>query len=129
MNLEADCGMIAFFAVVLLFLAMARRGLEMIDQEDNRLKVYVGAGCIAALAALSVHSLVDFNFHLPANWMWAAMVAGLLMSLNKRPRFFSLPLDYSVRAAVLSVVSIIIFTALFFGSSDFFWWRAKSVMD
>ncbi len=129
LNLQADCGMIAFFAAALLFLAIIRQGLRMIREEDNRLKVCVGAGCIAALAALSVHSLVDFNFHVPANWMWAAIVAGVLTSLNKRPRFFSLRLDYPVRAAVLSVISMIIFSALFFGLSDFFLVRTKTVTD
>ena len=129
LNLQADCGMIAFFAVALLFLAMIRRGLRMIHREDDPLKVCVGAGCIAALAALSVHSLVDFNFHVPANWMWASVIAGLLMSLDKRRRFFSLRLDYPVRAAALSVISMIIFMALFFGLSDFFWRRAQPVMD
>ncbi len=129
LNLQGDCGMIAFFAAALLFLAIIRHGLRIIHQDDNRFRICVEAGCIAAIAALSVHSLVDFNFHIPANWMWAAIFAGLLMSLDRSRRFFSLRLDYLVRAVVIGVILTIIFAALFFGLSDFFLVRAKTVMD
>ncbi len=129
LNLQADCGLIVFLTGVLLFLAIIKYGLGIIHQDDNPLRVCVGAGCIAALAALSVHSLVDFNFHIPTNWMWASMIAGLLISMDKSRRFFSLRLDYLVRAATLSVILATIFMAFFFGLSDFFLLRAKTVMD
>jgi len=38
----------------------------------------LAAGCVSAGVLFGVHSLVDFNFHIPANALLAAMVLGLL---------------------------------------------------
>jgi len=38
---------------------------------------YLGVGCMGALVALGLHSVVDFNLYFPANAMVAAWVMGM----------------------------------------------------
>jgi O-antigen ligase len=44
-------------------------------------KGVLGVGFAAGLAAMLLHSLVDFNFHIPANAATAAILAGALLGL------------------------------------------------
>jgi len=62
----------------------------------------VGEGAIAALAALLVHSGVDFNLRIPSNAALAALVAAALAATaGVRPRPLSRPLTISLAAGAL----------------------------
>jgi hypothetical protein len=39
----------------------------------------LAVGAAAGLSALLLHALIDFNFHIPANAVVAAVLAGLLL--------------------------------------------------
>ena len=42
------------------------------------LTAFLAVGAAAGLSALLLHALIDFNFHIPANAVVAAVLAGLL---------------------------------------------------
>ena len=56
-------------------------------QRRHPLAVGLGAGAIAAVVAIGVHSLVDFNMHMPANALTLAIIAGIgLRALTYREK-------------------------------------------
>jgi O-antigen ligase/tetratricopeptide (TPR) repeat protein len=54
---------------------------------SNELAVIAGA--LATIAALLAHSVVDFNFHLPANTLFFAAVFGILASPTSDPKLLN----------------------------------------
>lgn len=56
---------------------------------SNELAVLAGA--IAVVAALLLHSVVDFNFHLPANTLFFAAVFGMLATPTTDPKLIAQP--------------------------------------
>ena len=76
-------GGIAGFALLLLLalpvLARAARGLSGAGGP-------VAAGVAAGILAATLHSLVDFNFHVPSNAAAAAVLAGTILGLPWRAR-------------------------------------------
>jgi O-antigen ligase len=76
----AEAGLLGLvgLAVVLVGAAAAvRRALHLPAQTDRCLALGVSAG----LMAIALHGLVDFNFHIPANALIAAVLLGALLVL------------------------------------------------
>jgi len=44
----------------------------------------VAAGCAAGVLSLSLHALVDFNFHIPANMILFTVLAGCVVAECKK---------------------------------------------
>jgi len=65
-------GLVAAVAGLVLLLRAAGRGIGSAGERTVR---GLGAGAVAALAALAVHSVVDFNLRIPSNAALAAFVA------------------------------------------------------
>lgn len=51
---------------------------DLKNRESNRAAMALGAGC--GLIAILVHSLFDFNLHIPANALTAVTISGILIS-------------------------------------------------
>jgi O-antigen ligase len=65
----------------------------------------VGLGALAGLAALAVHSLVDFSLRIPSNAALAAvLVAAAAGSVGVRPRTLSRPLAATVAVTALALL-------------------------
>ena len=81
---------LAFLVTHLVFGLRAQwRSMErMFDREETRSNVMaVNIGVLGALAALSAHSMVDFNVHIPANALIVAYLFGILANADvTRPR-------------------------------------------
>lgn len=60
--------------VVAFAVPLVRRCLRTSDRE----RAMLAAGGLAALGAIGVHGLVDFNLQIPANAAWTAAIAGLV---------------------------------------------------
>ena len=125
LNLLSDCGILAFVAVVGLFVVLFWKGMKIISKDESRLRIGVGSGCLAALTALSIHSFTDFNFHIPANWMMMGVVAGLLLSLEGRKSYYSGITGKVVAVFTSALFAIVFLGCVYFGVSDFFLWKAK----
>jgi len=71
----------------------------------------VGAGAVAALAALAVHSAVDFNLRIPSNAALAALVAAVATGAAGG-RLLVLPRAAAAGLAAASVAVLLAATAL-----------------
>ena len=67
-------GFTIFAAAVISLLIPVFRGLKEPTIGDRRL---LAVGCVGGLAAMALHSMVDFNMYIPANAMTLAWIAGL----------------------------------------------------
>jgi hypothetical protein len=67
-------GFIPWLAFFLLFLASSVRALLT---RRSRYSIFLGASGLAAIVALLVHSLADFNLQIPANAMLLFLIMGL----------------------------------------------------
>ncbi len=84
MQLAAELGLPAFAALLLLAGWCLRCAVKAAADAEPRRR-YLGLACLGALAALALHSLVDFNLYLPANAAALAWVAGLATILPSLP--------------------------------------------
>jgi len=67
-------GFAILLAVVFGVMSQIFKGMSRLAEEDRRLLVIA---CGGSLAAILLHSLVDFNLHIPANAMTLAWIAGV----------------------------------------------------
>lgn len=84
LQLAAELGLPAMAALLVLaglvFRAAWRTARADMPPDDRARAL----GCLGGLAALALHSLVDFNLYIPANAMAAAWVAGLAVASGAR---------------------------------------------
>jgi O-antigen ligase len=88
LQLMAEYGWIGISLAAIAFVLLLSNGLQRFSAGlASRLKdgqkpfsneSAVAAGCVSASILFAVHSVVDFNFHIPANALLAALVMGLL---------------------------------------------------
>lgn len=126
LQLLSDCGVLVFAVLAGLVFTLFWRGIRGIYAEESRLKLCLGAGSLGGLTAFLIHSLFDFNFHIPANWAFAAIVSALLISLQDTRPYVS---SWKSKAAVGLKVGLLVLSlagAVFFGLSDFYASRASS---
>jgi len=85
LQLAAELGLPAF-AVLLLLAGWTVLSAIRASSSPAPKRRYLGLGCLGALAALALHSLVDFNLYLPANAAVLAWIAGLATALPSLPK-------------------------------------------
>jgi len=69
---------IAAFGMIVVVLSAARAIFRSADSSKRHLAI----ACLAALAAILIHSFTDYNLYIPANAMLLAWIAGVVASLN-----------------------------------------------
>ncbi|NIM00407.1 MAG: hypothetical protein GTN89_05990 [Acidobacteria bacterium] len=77
LQFSAEGGAIGLLLLAALLASLGRRLLGALRGDRGVLSIGVAVGLSAAL----LHSLIDFNFHLPANAATAVVLAGLLWGL------------------------------------------------
>ncbi len=73
----AELGVVGFsiiMAIVFGIMSQVFKGMSRLVEEDRRLLVIA---CAGSLVAMLLHSMVDFNVHIPANAMTLAWIAGV----------------------------------------------------
>lgn len=83
LQLLAELGAIGFALLMILAALMASAIFSSLRREPSRTGRLLLMACIASLSAIAVHSLVDFQFYIPANMMTAAWIAGLAHGIGK----------------------------------------------
>lgn len=78
LELLAEAGLAGLGACAWLSWYVGRRAWERLRDAHSGLRKGLVLGAAAALGALAVHSLFDFNLRLPANALMASMLLGLL---------------------------------------------------
>jgi O-antigen ligase len=126
LNLLADWGTaggiitLAGMGIFAAGLWQTRRHVRRVEKEfksgnSNRLAFYVGA--LAALLALAVHSVVDFNLHIPAN---AIIGVTLLALLSSNLRFATEKFWFNVRLPLKIFLTAAIAGGIFYlGNQEF----------
>ncbi len=82
LQLMAEFGLPGFAVLMLLAARTFGRALRAAGAEAGTDERYLGIACVGSLAAIALHSLVDFNLYIPANALLLAWVAGLAESLT-----------------------------------------------
>jgi O-antigen ligase len=126
LNLLADWGTaggIITLAGMTIFSAglwQTRRHVRRVEKEfksghSNRLAFYLGAA--AGLLALAVHSIVDFNLHIPAN---ALVGITLLALLSSNLRFATERFWYNIRLPLKIIATLALSGGIFYlGGQEF----------
>lgn len=78
-------GLIAVVGVTLLFVSMSQHLKQARATFDGLLKFAVGVGCLGFL----LHSVADFNFHIPANAAWFAAYLAIITAPTRTNSFES----------------------------------------
>jgi O-antigen ligase len=81
METLTDLGSVGFLLAALPIVTYGRIVYRMWRDRDRTYIKIMGAGGMASLAAMTVHSFLDFNLHVPANALLLAVVAGITYSI------------------------------------------------
>ncbi len=123
LQLWADCGVFVFLSAMALFAALFYKGLRIVQKHQSMLSLGIASGCLASIAAWGVHSLVDFNFHIPANWIFFTVASGMLLSVG-RPKGYTASFSRKSMQVLISASCILVLAGcIFFGISDWFLWK------
>ena len=100
------------YAAVRVAMAVLKDRLRATGRSfSNELAVL--AGGLATIAALLAHSVVDFNFHLPANTLFFAAVFGMLACPTSDPKLLNSPkASWVVRVAYVILPLASVFLAV-----------------
>jgi O-antigen ligase len=80
LELLADTGLVGGVCVLAFIALLFQRALSNLRSAKNLVSRSFYAGALVACTGLLVHSLVDFNMHIPANALLFLLLAGLAMS-------------------------------------------------
>ncbi len=141
LNLLCDYGLVGALSFLLFFGLHMRRGWNTFLRigpkrlgagafpRSNRLALNIGAFCV--IAAYAVHSLVDFNMHLPANALLIAFVFGILA--NPGTRFDSqIPgpaTSPALRVALVLLSAFLLWQCIRLYPGEYFAGRARSALE
>lgn len=129
LELVADCGLFALAAVLWIAAVIFARAWRAARNEESRLRTGVACAALASFIAYAIHSLIDFNFHIPANFIWMAVLAGLVVSSDSHRVYVE---GAAKRAAVLALrtlSAVLLAASVWLGFSDFHFWTARAAMD
>lgn len=113
LELALDCGLVGLVAFALSIIVLwCKSALALLRADSGESRMIV-AGALAAVAAYSLHGLVDFSMHVPANAALFLCIVGSLSACSvwgnkdRPPRGSQVRLRYVVAPlfAVLAVIS------------------------
>ena len=76
LQMASDMGILAPFIMILLLVTIIKKGVRMGTHP-------VVLGCTAGILSLSLHGLVDFNFHIPANMILFVIYIAIIIGDEK----------------------------------------------
>ena len=80
LQLTSDYGVIGAGLVAAIFVCFFWQALRILRRSESFPQRIFTTGTCAAVTAMIVHSLGDFNFHIPANALWIATLMGLTVA-------------------------------------------------
>ena len=125
LQLFADCGVFVFLTVAAFFSVLFYRGLKILQKHQSIFSLGLTSGCLAAIAALAAHSIVDFNFHIPANWIFFTSVAGMLISVGTPKSYSSRVAQITIKCFITIICGSVLAGCIFFGLSDWLLWKGN----
>ena len=73
LNMASEMGVLAPIIMIWIFFIIIKTGIRRSGPHPEIL------GCAIGILSLSLHGLVDFNFHIPANMLLFSIYAGIIM--------------------------------------------------
>jgi O-antigen ligase len=92
LQLLSELGAVGFLIVVAAGFLLLKSVLAIARAELNQSRRLIATACAASLAGMAVHSLVEFQFYIPANVMIAAWMAGIASGIGARTALLGQPL-------------------------------------
>jgi len=87
LQLIIETGILGFFSVITaltLFLLSRVRNLGRFSQKENHFRFFMSLGALSGIVSLLIHSLADFNLHIPSNALYFAFLIGFLKAIQTR---------------------------------------------
>ena len=127
----AELGVIGLAIAAVLLLPIFARAFRAASHGPDRTSRYLGLGCAAAIAAICLHSVTDFNMYVPANAFVLAWICGIAASLPlRRDRANSVAASQWSKRLVLALALLLIVYAplrIVFDSQFRSDWRAEGL--
>lgn len=79
----SETGMLTAIVMLWLVIAAFRAGIRKIRTTTSRLTLGIALGSLSGVVAVLVHSVADFNLHIPANAVLFTVLAALIMSAGR----------------------------------------------
>lgn len=122
-QLLAEAGLVGITIFLTGFVWFLWMFLRKWKKRRDQFAVGIGAGALAALAAIAIHSYTDFNLHMPANAMMLAAVLALgssAVNLRRRRgyesspgRYRALPLAGSGGICLVVIMALLLWAGFF----------------
>ncbi|MEW5802900.1 MAG: O-antigen ligase family protein [bacterium] len=77
LELAVETGSVGFIIVIVSFIFCLGYFLTLWTRRKNSFSIGIGLGGIGAMVSLALHSLTDFNMHIPANPLLLSMAVGI----------------------------------------------------
>jgi O-antigen ligase len=107
LQLTAEYGLIGFLLMLGIFGAFYWQASQLARCAPEPEARAFNIGALAAVTAMLIHSLVDFNFHIPANALSVAVLFGLVAAQERgetKPRRHRVPVAVKLPLAVVIAV-------------------------
>jgi len=81
LQLIVETGFLGFFSIIsalLLLIFPSLRVLNRFSQEKDYSRFFLTLGALTSIVSLLIHSLADFNLHIPSNALYFAFLTGFL---------------------------------------------------
>ena len=97
LELMTDAGIAGFFLTISLVLIFFISIYRAWRTRHNKFSICFGAGGLTSFVAIGIHSIADFNMHIPANALLLSVIAGITYA-----SVFNLPAGNESSAPVLN---------------------------
>lgn len=84
-QLLAETGVLGFLTLItalILFLLSSLKSLNRFSQEEDYFSFFLVLGRLTEIVSLLIHSLADFNLHIPSNALYFALLIGLVSAIS-----------------------------------------------
>jgi O-antigen ligase len=86
LEIASDLGIPAALCLFISILFVLARAFRDFFRKESRFERAVALGCAGSIVAILLHSLADFNLHIPANALVFSVVLGVAMSRSRENR-------------------------------------------
>jgi len=91
-------GFLSLVTAIILFLSHSLKNLTQLSQDKEFTRFFLSIGVLSGIVALLIHSLADFNLHIPSNALYFAFLIGFLKAIQSKaenPKWYKIPTSSS----------------------------------
>lgn len=125
-QLMAETGVLGFLLISLFLIFYLRKVLTLFFKRHDQRVIYITLGCLIGLFSITMHSLFDFVFHVPANFLLFFIILGLALRtayLKEPQELLPIPKIEISPSIFLKGFCIVISCILLFSAYSLIWRR------